>query len=133
MISRQVQIERELRAEGFDVQLGRAPDRRVLDLACSRIAELEAEVERLERRRQDWLDSVHACLVAAGAPADIDEMEGVVRAAGDYPSDFVRQRFEKQEAEVKRLREALEEIVCDRGSNDWEADIGIQCVRCHSS
>jgi hypothetical protein len=47
MISRQVQIERELRAEGFDVQLGRAPDRRVLDLACSRIAELEAKVERL--------------------------------------------------------------------------------------
>jgi hypothetical protein len=78
------------------------------EAACKRIAELEAENCELHARKRDWLDSVHACLVAAGAPENIDEMESVVRSAGAKPSDFIRKRIAELDAENKQLRERLE-------------------------
>lgn len=41
------------------------------------------------------LDTVYACLVAAGASEDVDIQEQQVNAAGTKPSHFIKQQMEK--------------------------------------
>lgn len=55
---------------------------------CGRMA------HELERKYDRAIDTVAACLIAAGGSEDIDELEQQVKAAGTYPSDFVRQQFQ---------------------------------------
>ena len=51
--------------------------------------------DKFTQREIDLIDTVHACLVAAGAPTDIDEQEKVVCAAGTKPSHFIKGKIKK--------------------------------------
>lgn len=74
------------------------------------------ELARMTRERNDLLDGVHAMLVAAGAPEDIDEMEKALQAdAGTKPSHYVRNRFAELTAQRDRYREGLDAVM--RGSS----------------
>lgn len=42
---------------------------------------------------KDWVETVHACLVAAGGSKDVDELER--QMDGMSPVEFVRSQFEK--------------------------------------
>ena len=71
---------------------------------CQHFATLAARVAELEQSERDLLDSVMACLVAAGAPdpaeVGIDANEAEVRKHGTKPSDYVR-------AQLAALRDKL--------------------------
>lgn len=49
-----------------------------------------------------WLDTVFACLVAAGASENLDEQERQIKAAGTKPSDFIRTRIAELEARLEK-------------------------------
>ena len=70
----------------------------------------ERRVRELEEKLRDYVDTVHACLIAAGGSEDIDELERQVNAAGPKPSFFVRKQIQAHARENERLREALEKI-----------------------
>lgn len=53
------------------------------------------EVIELKNRNRFLLETISACLVAAGASEDPDKQEKEVRAAGNVPSDFIRHKIEQ--------------------------------------
>lgn len=61
-------------------------------------------IAAITAERDDLIDTVHACLLAAGGSEDIDELEKQSRAAGQNPSDFVRARIEAITAERDALK-----------------------------
>jgi hypothetical protein len=77
----------------------------------TRITKLKSENKELRAKKQDWLDSVYACLIAAGAPEDIDKMEAVVKEAGTKPSDFIRKRITDLEQQRNNLLNAAQAII----------------------
>lgn len=64
---------------------------------------LEEQIDRLEAQNRDLLDTVKACLVAAGGSERDDDLERQCNATGDKPSIFIGSR-------VNRLRNALDEL-----------------------
>jgi cell division protein FtsB len=54
---------------------------------------------------QDLLDTVYNCLMAAGGPSDIDELQKEVNAAGPKPSHFVKAQFDKLNAQISELKD----------------------------
>lgn len=48
----------------------------------------------------DWVETVHACLVAAGGSEDVDELE--LQMGGMDPSEFVRSQFEKAQEKTDK-------------------------------
>ncbi len=53
----------------------------------------------------DLVDTVEACLRAAGASEDFDEMERQVVAAGTKPSHFIKRQFEEKNLRIVELEE----------------------------
>ena len=66
---------------------------------------MAAEIRRLRDEKRDWLDCIHACLVAAGAPEDIDEQEQELRSTPNVskPSHYVREQIRRKDEEIARL------------------------------
>lgn len=54
-----------------------------------------------------WVDSVWACLLAAGAPEDERESEIVVKACGDKPSDYIRAKFKMLTEHIGELQDEV--------------------------
>lgn len=54
---------------------------------------LVCEIDRLRDKVRDLIDTVLACLRAAGGSDDLDELERQCKAAGKYPSDYVAQQI----------------------------------------
>ena len=81
------------------------------DVVCH-VKALAAEVERLEQKHNQAIETVAACLVAAGVSEDIDELEQQVEAAGNHPSDFVRQQIERLQSCITEAVNLYTQDVC---------------------
>ena len=70
----------------------------------------KGHIETLLHMR-DLVDTIEACLVAAGAPnpdvVGVNEMERVVSEAGTKPSHFIKQEVKKKEGKIKRLNDLI--------------------------
>ena len=53
---------------------------------------------------QDLLDTVQACLIAAGGSSNIDELEKQLKDVGTNPSHFIKKRFQDLEKENNELK-----------------------------
>lgn len=75
------------------------------------IRERDNQISILQKETATWksnyVDSVYACLVAAGAPEDINEMEPVVRSAGTKPSHFIKKVVDDLNRRIKELENNL--------------------------
>jgi len=82
----------------------------------------EDEITRLKKENKDLLDTIAACLVAAGAPdpeIDIDACEKVVCAAGTKPSHFIKDAFDKKGTFITYHKD--NEIIITTQGNEKEA------------
>jgi hypothetical protein len=88
----------------------------------------------------DWVETLHACLVAAGGSEDVDELE--LQMGGMDPSEFVRSQFEKALAKTDKtpmtkewldahFPQWVEEVIYHEGWTAWDVGIdtfGRRCV-----
>ncbi|MHB8953539.1 MAG: hypothetical protein ACYC4U_11265 [Pirellulaceae bacterium] len=77
-----------------------------------------AENEKLRKKWTDALDTVTACLRAAGGSGDMDELQKQLRAAGAKPSYFIKVQVAAAEARADKFRRCMEEVASMPG-RDW--------------
>lgn len=86
------------------------------------IKTISRQAGKLERLEQDYVDSVDACLQAAGASSDIDVMEAQVNEAGTKPSHFIKQQMDElrqsNAAMVRQLRD--QDLRTERQHCQWD-------------
>ena len=95
-------------------QCGTAMDDRDM---IAMVPECSQNQSGITEKERDLIDTVSACLIAAGASEDLDEMERQVKAAGTKPSHFVQAQFQKLQDEVKQLRVFARDV-----RDNWDCD-----------
>lgn len=86
------------------------------------IVTIDRQAGKLERLEQDYMDSIDACLQAAGASPDIDVMEAQVMEMGNKPSHFIKQQMDElrqsNAAMVRQLRD--QDLRAERQHRQWD-------------
>jgi len=81
------------------------------------IKDVAAIIDKHLLSQNDLLDTIHACLVAAGGSEDIEELEKEVEAAGEKPSDFIKKKFADLQKDNHDLLSSLRAVIIHINNN----------------
>lgn len=86
------------------------------------IQTISRQAGKLERLKQDYIDSVAACLQAAGASTNLDVLEAQVKEAGTKPSHFIKQQMDELQASNTEMGWQLrdKDLCAERQHRQWD-------------